>query len=96
MFKIIGSKAVDEVKKVNKKTFPHELIGLEIEVVKATNRCNKGIKGKVIDETKFLLKVAEAGKIKNLLKKNITFKIKNTGQVIDGKTIAKQPEERLK
>ena len=81
---------------MNKKTFPHELIGMEIEVVKATNQSNLGIKGKIIDETKSSLKIEEDGKIKILLKKNITFKIQNTGQVIDGKTIAKQPEERLK
>ena len=81
---------------MNKKTFPHELIGMEIEVVKATNQSNLGIKGKIIDETKSSLKIEEDGKIKILLKKNITFKIQNTGQVIDGKTITKQPEERLK
>ncbi len=81
---------------MNKKTFPNELIGTEIEVVKSTNSTNLGIKGKVVDETKFLLKIEQDGKVKNLLKKNITFKITNTGQVIEGKTIAKQPEERLK
>ena len=69
---------------------------MEIEVVKATNQSNLGIKGKIIDETKSSLKIEEDGKIKILLKKNITFKIQNTGQVIDGKTITKQPEERLK
>ena len=72
------------------------MIGTEIEVVKSTNSTNLGIKGKVVDETKFLLKIEQDGKVKNLLKKNITFKITNTGQVIEGKTIAKQPEERLK
>ena len=81
---------------MTKKTFPYGLIGTEIEVIKATNQSNLGVKGKVIDETKFLLKVEQAGRVKNLLKRTITFKIKNTGQVIDGKTIAKRPEERLK
>ena len=81
---------------MSKKIFPYELIGKEIEVVEATNQSNVGIKGMVIDETKVTLKVEDNNKIKILLKKNITFKIKNTGQVIDGKIIAKQPEERLK
>ncbi len=81
---------------MNKNTFPYELIGLEIEVIKATNQNNVGIKGKVVNETRFLLKVKQAGKIKNLFKQNITFKIKPTGQIVDGKSITKRPEERLK
>lgn len=35
----------------------HELIGLEVEVVKSTNLYQIGIKGKVIDETKNTLKI---------------------------------------
>ena len=81
---------------MNKKTFPHELIGTEIEIIKSTNSSNLGIQGKVIDETKSLLKIEQNHTIKSLFKKNITFKIKNTGQVIDGKSIIKRPEERLK
>ena len=82
--------------KMNKSTFPYELVGLEIEVIKAANQSNVGIKGKVVDETRFLLKVEQAGKIKNLLKQNIIFKIKHNGQIVDGKTIVKRSEERLK
>ena len=43
-----------------------------------------------------MLKVEQNGKIKILLKKNIKFKIKETGQIIDGKEIIKRPEDRLK
>ncbi|HLC88576.1 MAG TPA: ribonuclease P protein subunit [Candidatus Nanoarchaeia archaeon] len=81
---------------MNKSTFPYELVGLEIEVIKAANQNNVGIKGKVVDETRFLLKVEQSGKIKRLLKQNITFKIKPSGRIIEGKTITKRPEERLK
>ncbi|MBT4151278.1 ribonuclease P, partial [Candidatus Woesearchaeota archaeon] len=40
-----------------KTTYPHELIGEEIVVVDATNPSLKGIKGKIIDETKHTLKI---------------------------------------
>lgn len=78
------------------KIYPHELIGKEMEVIKARNKFNIGIKGKIVDETKSTLKVEQGGKIKTLLKKNVMFRLCRTGQVIDGKTIAKKSEERIK
>ena len=33
-----------------KKIFPHELIGLEIEIVESTHKPDQGVKGKIIDE----------------------------------------------
>ena len=78
------------------KIYPYELIGKEIEVTEADNKFNCGLKGKIIDETKLTLKIEQKGKIKTLLKKNITFKLSQTGQVIAGKTLAKKPEERIK
>ncbi|MBU0460161.1 MAG: ribonuclease P protein subunit [Nanoarchaeota archaeon] len=76
--------------------FPWELIGKEIEVVKASNKSNLGMKGKVVDETKFTLKIKIEGETKTLLKKNIIFKVEPTGQLVEGKDIVKRPEERLK
>ncbi len=76
--------------------FPHELIGKEITITKADNPSLFGLTGKVVDETKFTLKVKYEGKTKVLLKRNITFKIGAIGQTIEGKGIAKKPEERLK
>tara|TARA_Y100000034_G_C6547671_1_gene236512 strand:+ start:107 stop:358 length:252 start_codon:yes stop_codon:yes gene_type:complete len=81
---------------VKKLTYPYGLIGEKITIVKAANQSNESITGIVVDETKSTIKVEQEGKIKTLLKKNITFKIEKTGQVIDGKTIAKKPEDRLK
>ncbi len=77
-------------------SFPHELIGKEITITRADNHSLLGITGKVVDETKFTLKVKHEEKTKILLKKNITFRIGATGLVIEGKNIAKRPEERLK
>ena len=79
-----------------KKIFPDELVGEEIEVIKATNSSNLGMKGKVVDESKATLKIVSGKNEKILLKKTIMFKLKKTGQVIDGSLITKTPEERIK
>ena len=77
------------------KTFPHELIGQEIMVINSTNPAQVGISGKIVDETKSTIKIESKEGIKTLLKSTITFKIKNNG-VIDGRTLMKRPEERIK
>lgn len=80
-----------------KPSFPQELIGEEIEVVMATNQIDNHLKGQIIDETKSTITIqCTDGKERKLLKNTITFKIKKTGIVIDGKTIMKRPEERIK
>ncbi len=80
-----------------KETFPHELIGETIEVVSSKNKSNLGIKGKVIDETKETITVAqENGKEAVLMKQIITFKLMKSGKIIFGDLIAKRPEDRLK
>lgn len=81
---------------MNKKTYPYELIGQEIEIISSKNKSNLRLKGKVVDETKHTIKITHQGKIKTLMKDNITFKLKKTNQTIEGKTIVKRPEERIK
>jgi len=78
------------------KIFSGELVGEEIMVTEAKNSLNKGIEGIVIDETKATIKVEKQGKIVTLLKNEITFKIKSTGEEIRGATITRKPEDRLK
>lgn len=79
-----------------KKTYPRELIGQEIEIIKSKNKSNLHLKGKIVDETKYTIKIIHQGKIKTMMKNNIVFKLRKTNQVIEGKTIAKRPEERIK
>tara|TARA_Y100000310_G_C20217578_1_gene594235 strand:+ start:118 stop:381 length:264 start_codon:yes stop_codon:yes gene_type:complete len=79
-----------------KTVYPHELIGKVIEVVESTNKENLGLMGRVVDETKSTLKIEQQGEIKTLLKSNIVIKISKTGLFIDGKTITKRPEDRVK
>ena len=79
-----------------KTTFPFELIGKEVEIVDAANKCNIGVKGKVVDETKETIKIDHAGRHKILLKRTIKFQLVGTGKIISGKDVAKRPEERIK
>jgi len=80
-----------------KEIFPHELIGETIEVVDSKNKSNLGIKGKIIDETKETIKVAQdSGKEVVLMKQIITFKLVKSGKIISGEVTAKRPEDRLK
>jgi RNase P/RNase MRP subunit p29 len=76
--------------------FPHEIIGEEVEVHDAKNKDNIGIKGKVADETKSTLTIESNGKMKQLLKNNITLKMSRTGELIKGINLVKRPEERIK
>ncbi len=79
-----------------KSTFPFELIGEEIEVVAATNSSLQGVRGKVIDETRNTLVVLQGAKTQRMLKQGITFRLCRTKQIIDGASILKRPEERIK
>jgi ribonuclease P protein subunit POP4 len=72
-----------------------ELIGKDMEVVKAKNSSQKGITGKIIDETKNTLTIMDKKGIKKTLIKNtITIKVNNTE--IRGQEIQAAPEERIK
>lgn len=81
---------------MKKAVFPHELIGEEVVVVKAANLALLGITGKIVDETKATIRVLQEGKIKTLLKSAVTLKLIRTGKIIDGKTLLRRPEDRLK
>ncbi len=80
-----------------KEIFPYELIGEVIEIVDSKNKSNLGIKGKIVDETKETITVAQDnGKDVVLMKQIITFKLMKSGKIISGEVIAKRPEDRLK
>lgn len=75
-----------------------EFIGLTIEVTDAKNPSLKGIKGKVIDETKYTFTITDGQKTKKILKEQITIttKINNKTITIEGKSLVARPEERIK
>jgi RNase P/RNase MRP subunit p29 len=81
---------------MKKKVFAHELIGKEIEIISSTNKSYQGFHGVIVDETKATLKVRVQGLVKTLLKSAITFKIKGSDVVIEGSSITKRSEDRIK
>lgn len=76
----------------------HELIGLEIRVVDASNKSLVGKQGTIVDETKNTITIKENGKETKLLKAAIVFETEINGNTVqvDGKHIAKRPEDRIK
>lgn len=75
-----------------------ELIGLETEIVSAKNKSLIGIRGRIINETKFLLYVETKKGIKKILKEQATFKLPYKGKklAVEGKLLIGRPYERLR
>ena len=77
----------------------HELIGLEAEVIEATDRTIVGLKGTVVDETRNMLMIETNGKEKNLQKHGTIFRFSlpdDTGVIVKGDEIQFRPEDRVK
>jgi ribonuclease P protein subunit POP4 len=77
----------------------HELIGLEVEVKKSTNKTQIGIKGRVVDETYNMLVIDTGGKEKKVEKKScvFVFKLPNGKKVeVEGWVLVGRPEDRIK
>ncbi len=81
-----------------KEIIRHELIGLEVDVVKAKNPSLIGIKGKIIDETRNTITIKQKQKMKKILKEQaiFNFKVGNKTIQVDGKLLVGRPEDRLK
>ena len=72
----------------------HELIGLHVEVVEASNDNYLGISGEVLDETKNTLNID--GKTVEKKSSVFLFELPSGEEVkLNGDLIAKRPEERL-
>ncbi|MFZ8830279.1 MAG: ribonuclease P protein component 1 [Candidatus Aenigmatarchaeota archaeon] len=77
----------------------HELIGLEVEVKKSTNKTQIGIKGRVVDETYNMLVIDTGEKEKKVEKKScvFVFKLPNGKKVeVEGWVLVGRPEDRIK
>ncbi|MDK2789781.1 MAG: ribonuclease protein subunit [Methanothermococcus sp.] len=80
----------------------HELIGLDVEIVKSTNPSLIGTKGRVIDETRNTLVVEKSNGKEIVIPKDIAtfrFKLKNDELIkvdVNGKLLIGRPEDRLK
>lgn len=80
--------------------FRHEFVGLPVEVAESSHEGYRGIKGKVIDETKNTIKIEdEQGDEKVIPKKAVIFHFtlpSGSKVEVDGKIIAIRPENRVK
>jgi len=78
----------------------HELIGLPIKIFKSTDPTQKGVSGKVIDETYNTLKIeTKIGREKVITKSNAIFIFTlpdKTKVEVDGKVLIGRSEDRIK
>ena len=74
-----------------------ELIGKDIEIKDAKNSSLVGIKGQVIDETKYTLMIMHDGKKKTIMKQDVKImvKVKDKRVLLEGKLLVKRPEDRI-
>lgn len=74
-----------------------ELIGLPVEVVGATDPTMRGLKGRVVDETRNMLVIEVQGAEKMIPKRGNRFRFETRGGVeVDGEDILYRPEDRIK
>lgn len=76
----------------------HELIGLKCEIINSENISQKGISGKIVDETMKTI-VIETGKSeKKIPKKGTMFRLEIGKQSVDinGDYLVARPEDRIK
>ena len=76
----------------------HELIGLDIFVIKSTNPLQRGIRGRIVDETKNTIVIDTGEGRKIIMKKGATFRVMlgNKEVEINGNSINYRPQERIK
>lgn len=81
-----------------KDVLKYELIGLTVEIIQSTNPSLKGLRGKVIDETRNTLTLYTDGKEKKIIKKQATIMVTfhNKKIAIEGNLLIARPEDRLK
>ena len=78
----------------------HELIGLAVRIASSTDKTQKGLRGRVVDETYGMLKIeTKEGREKSVVKQNnvFIFTLPNKVKVqVDGKLLVSRPEDRIK
>ncbi len=76
----------------------HELIGLQCTVVKSRNIAQRGISGKIIDETQKTLLLSTKKGPKRIMKNDVVVHVTVGDKLveIDGKYLVSRPEDRIK
>ncbi len=76
----------------------HELIGLDVLVAGAANPRQRGMAGRIIDETRNLLVIETPKGIRRVAKMHSTFRVSLPGRElveIDGSVLVLAPEKRI-
>lgn len=75
----------------------HELIGLDTEIAQSSNLQSIGLKGKVVDETKFMFVLCTENGIKKFPKENTIWRffLDNKEITLNGSMLTKRPHERI-
>ncbi len=75
----------------------HELIGLQVEVLHATDPSQRSVTGRVVDETRNLLVIETGGVERRIPKQGSRFRFAIQGGVeVEGDEIRFRPEDRVK
>ena len=77
----------------------HELIGLDVEVVRGRNPSNASIRGRVIDESRNTLLIREGERARRIVKQTAVFRFKlpdGAAVEVEGATLVGRPEDRVK
>ena len=82
----------------NKRLARSELIGLDVKIIESENCFNNGFKGRIINETKNMFEIETKETRKKIIKDQCVFEfiIKEEKIQINGKSLTKRPEERIK
>ncbi len=81
----------------NKTIVLHELVGLDVSVVKSSDAKQAGIHGTVVDETKNTLVIQTDEGLKHIVKAISTFRFREGSKsfIVDGEEINFRSEDRL-
>lgn len=76
----------------------HELIGLDVDVVRSSNDYQSSVSGRVVDESRNTLMIKQGEKVKRIAKQDAFFKFKiPEGCVeVEGLALVGRPEDRVK
>ena len=75
----------------------HELIGLQVQVLRATDPGQVRMSGRVVDETRNLLVIEAGGVEKRIPKQGARFRFEIQGGIeVEGDDIRFRPEDRVK
>ena len=75
----------------------HELIGMDTKVTSASNPQIIGLNGRIVDETKSMIKISTINGVKSIVKagSNFKFTIANKEVIVNGSMIAKRSFDRF-